>query len=201
MIMMSAVYTQSSDYDETDALMDPENRFAWRFQPRRFESEVIRDAMLAVSGQLENQMFGPGTLDDAMRRRSIYFTVKRSKLVPMMLVFDSPEPLVSVGKRPTTTIAPQALMFINNRQVRAFARGLARQLLNTQGESLDGLVREGFLKTVGRPPTDDELTENLAFLTTQVESYNSEGHSAAVELAASDFCQVLWCLNEFVYVD
>ena len=45
-------------------------------------------------------MFGPGTLDEAHTRRSIYFTIKRSKLIPMMQLFDQPEPLVSVGDRP-----------------------------------------------------------------------------------------------------
>ena len=91
-------------------------------QSGRLEAEVIRDQMLAVSGQLDSTMFGPGTLDANMKRRSIYFMIKRSRLVPMMQIFDSPEPLVSVGSRPATTIAPQALMFMNNRQVRSYAR-------------------------------------------------------------------------------
>ena len=53
--------------------------------------------MLAVSGQLDETQFGPGTLDEAMRRRSIYFMIKRSKLIPFLQVFDTPEPLASVG--------------------------------------------------------------------------------------------------------
>ena len=70
---------------------------------------MIRDALLAVSGTLDPTMFGPGTLDSASRRRSIYFTVKRSKLMPMMMIFDAPDALRGgVGQRPTTTIAPQA---------------------------------------------------------------------------------------------
>ena len=81
--------------------------------------------MLSVSGQLDPTQFGPGTLDEPMRRRSIYFMVNRSRLVPMMQIFDQPEPLVSQGRRPSTTIAPQALLFMNNLQVVKWARALA----------------------------------------------------------------------------
>ena len=49
--------------------------------------------MLAAGGILDETMFGPGTLDENQRRRSIYFTVKRSKLVPMMVLFDAPDAL------------------------------------------------------------------------------------------------------------
>ncbi len=82
--------------------------------------------MLAVSGELDRTQFGPGTLDDGHKRRSIYFMVKRSRLVPMMQLFDSPEPLVSVGERPSTTIAPQALHFLNNPHVRTWSTTFAR---------------------------------------------------------------------------
>ena len=75
----------------------------WRFAPRRLEAEIIRDAMLAASGMLDRTMYGPGTLDEGHTRRSIYFMIKRSKLIPMLVIFDTPEPLVSVGRRPATT--------------------------------------------------------------------------------------------------
>ena len=65
--------------------------------------------MLAASGPLDETMFGPGTLDEGQRRRSIYFTIKRSQLIPLMVLFDAPEPLQGVAARPSTTIAPQAL--------------------------------------------------------------------------------------------
>ncbi len=110
LILSSYTYQQSSDSHEANALVDPENSYFWRFSPRRLEAEAIRDSILQATGQLDETMFGKGTLDESMRRRSIYFTVKRSKLVPMLQVFDVPEPLVSQGQRPTTTVAPQALL-------------------------------------------------------------------------------------------
>ncbi len=85
-----------------------------RRAPQRLEGEAIRDSMLAVSGLLDETMFGRGTRDESSRRRSIYFNIKRSQLIGSMVAFDAPEPLVSQGSRPTTTVAPQALMLMNS---------------------------------------------------------------------------------------
>src|SRR5437879_7951528 len=114
LIMMSAVYRQGGEFDEAKFKLDPENKLCWRHAPRRLEAEVIRDSLLAVTGMLDRRMFGEGTLDQGMTRRSIYFTIKRSQLIPMLQLFDVPEPNASVGRRPSTTIAPQALVFLHN---------------------------------------------------------------------------------------
>ena len=59
----------------TKGQADPDNRLIWRRAPRRLEAEVIRDSMLTVSGQLDRTMYGKGTLNEGMKRRSIYFIV------------------------------------------------------------------------------------------------------------------------------
>ena len=94
---------------------------------RRLAAEVIRDSILVVGGKLDTTMYGPGTLDEESPRRSIYFTMKRSKLIPTLVVFDAPDGTVGVGDRPSTTIAPQALHLMNNPQVRGAAHGFARK--------------------------------------------------------------------------
>ena len=124
---MSATYRQSAAHDAAKLKADPQNKLHWRRTPARLEAEVIQDSILKVSGRLDERMFGAGTLDERMLRRSIS-VIKRSKLIPSMQLFDSPEPLVSQGSRPVTIIAPQALHFMNNGQVRASAMELARQL-------------------------------------------------------------------------
>jgi cytochrome c553 len=201
LIMTSAVYAQSSQFDAARAQADPDNKLFWRSTPKRLEAEIIRDAMLAISGQLEDRMFGPGTLDESMRRRSIYFMIKRSQLIPSMQVFDAPEPLVSVGDRPTTTIAPQALMFMNSKQVRGYASGFAEKLLPAVNESLDDAIRQGYQIAIARDPTAKELAENRVFIQQQIDSYQQDSKNEAKRLALTDFCQVLFCLNEFVYLD
>ena len=200
-ILTSNVYLQSSGFDTAKAKVDPENRLRWRFTPKRLEAEVIRDAMLAVSGELDRTMFGPGTLDERMKRRSIYFMIKRSKLIPMMQLFDQPEPLVSQGDRPATTIAPQALLFMNNPQVRSYSRALASRLTASADKSTVEAIRDAYLATLSREPTNEEVSDHVAFIEGQTASYTSEGKSNGRELALADFCQVMFCLNEFVFVE
>ncbi|WP_254508526.1 DUF1549 domain-containing protein [Anatilimnocola floriformis] len=201
LIMTSSAYQQASTFDAADAKLDPENQFLWRFSPHRMEAEIVRDNLLAVSGRLDRTQFGAGTLDESHLRRSVYFMIKRSKLVPMMQLFDQPEPLVSVGGRPSTTIAPQALMFINNPQVRASAHALAKQLIAQEDNTPAAQVRRAYLQSIGRTPDEGELTEATAFLTEQAKSYTTDNKPNAAELALADLCQVLFGLNEFVYVE
>src|SRR5262249_50014862 len=153
-----------------------------------------------VSGKLDETLYGPGTLDESHTRRSIYFQIKRSKLVPMMQLFDQPEPLVSVGSRPSTTIAPQALALLNSPQIRDYAHAFARQLLPAYKQSPESAVKEGYLHAIARSPDDAELNSSLQFLAAQEKSYNATEQPNAPELALADFCQVLFGLNEFVYV-
>jgi len=201
LIMTSAVYMQSSRFDEAKAASDRENELLWRRPPHRLEAEVIRDNLLAVSGLLDSTMFGPGTLDEASRRRSIYFTVKRSKLVPMMQVFDAPDALSSLGERSSTTVAPQALLLMNNPNTRLYARAFAKRIGGDPAIDLAKSLRAGYVMAVARQPTDEELTDGAAFVAAQASSYQAAGKPDARELALADFCQVLLCLNEFVYVE
>jgi hypothetical protein len=200
-IITSGVYLQSAGFDADKAKIDSDNKLLWRYAPRRLEAEVIRDSMLAVSGKLDPTMFGAGTLDEGMKRRSIYFFIKRSKLIPMMQLFDQPEPLVSQGDRPATTIAPQALMFMNNPHVRGYAIGLAQRIAPAADESLAAAVRRGYLMAISREPTEQETKDNVAFLEQQIASYEADKKAGARDLALADFCQVLFSLNEFVFVE
>ena len=191
-IVMSATYRQSAAHDAAKLKADPQNKLHWRRTPARLEAEVIRDSILKVSGRLDERMFGAGTLDERMLRRSIYFMIKRSKLIPSMQLFDSPEPLVSQGSRPVTIIAPQALHFMNNGQVRASAMELAR-LLKAQPDTA-AAVTLGYQTVLGRAPTPKEQKSIASFIDVQEKSYTNNGR----ELALADFVQVLFGLNEFI---
>lgn len=189
-IMTSAVYRQSTAYDEGDAVKDRENRLLWRFEPRRLEGEAIRDSLLAVSGMLDPTMFGPGSLDEAMNRRSVYFTVKRSKLINSMLVFDWPEHIVSIGARPSTTVAPQSLWMMNSPQVRKYAEALARRS--------DGSVDAVYRHALNRDATDTERDAAGRFLKSQTAYY--AGQADAPLKALMDYCHALMGSNEFLYL-
>jgi len=195
---MSAVYMQTTTSDETRSKVDPVNDLHWRRAPRRLEAEAIRDSMLAVSGLLDKKMYGPGTLSESMRRRSVYFFIKRSKLIPTMMLFDWPEHLVSIGRRSNTTIAPQTLLMMNNAQTRQYAEGAAKRLADT---APDKTVKKTYRLMFGRDPSENEMTSAVEFLRQQTESYGKSKKPNKESLALADFCQALMNSNEFVFVD
>ncbi len=198
LIMLSAVYQQDGSWDEARAAIDRENMLLWRRPPRRLEAEPIRDQMLAASGLLDSTMYGAGTLDPNHRRRSIYFFIKRSQLIPNMMLFDWPEHLVSIGARSSTTIAPQALLFLNGPQTRQYAEGLAAR---AQREAPSTPVERAYAICLGRAPNDDERQLAAQFLEAQHAKYTALGDDQAKHTALVDFCQALFGMNEFVYVE
>ncbi|MBI3877580.1 MAG: PSD1 domain-containing protein [Verrucomicrobia bacterium] len=198
LIMMSAVYQQGDATDAKRAKADSENHLWWHRSPQRLEAEGIRDNVLAVSGRLDDTMFGAGTLDEGMRRRSVYFFIKRSKLIPMMVQFDAPDSLQGLGRRVNTTVAPQALYMMNNPNIRACAVDFAKKLKSQAEKSPDDAVKSAYETTIGRAPTKAELSDAIAFITQESATYK---RGDALELALADFCQVLFGLNEFIYVE
>ncbi len=206
LMMTSAVYRQTADYQAAAGNADPDNKLYWRKSPLRLEAEPIRDSMLAVSGLLERTMFGPGSLDEGHRRRSIYFTTKRSQLVPLMMLFDAPDSLQGLGRRTPTIVAPQALALLNNPHVRQYARSFAQRLLADCGGggdlgSVGPMVQRGYRVALGRSATPDELSTGIQFVQTQAESYKAAGRPDPMTLSVRDFCQALYSLNEFIYVE
>ena len=185
LILTSRAWQQSSARDAKKEAADPANGLFMRFVPYRLEGEAIRDSLLSVSGLLDATMHGPGTRDENSRRRSIYFNIKRSQLIGSMVAFDQPEPLVSQGSRPTTTVAPQALILMNSPQARTWAEGLAKRVQNAGDASKQ--IAMAYWLCFHREPKAAETAAGLDFL-----------KSGAT---LPDYCQVVMGLNEFVYVN
>jgi hypothetical protein len=227
-ILTSSVYLQDTSSDSARTQRDPDNRLLWRRRPLRLESEIIRDAILAVSGTLNGQAFGPAFKPPipaeaivarntkspyppdardttATRRRSIYMFHKRVTPNPLMQVFDGPDAAVSCGLRNSTTVAPQALALLNDGFVRDRAVDFARRLIAASGESEERCIINSFQLALARPPTDVELAASLNFLKSQTErraTRNASEPPAETNLQAlADLCQILFGLNEFIYVD
>ena len=197
LILNSATYRQSSTHSEAASKMDPRNELLWRFPPRRLEAEAIRDSMLATSGLLDETPFGPGTLDPEMPRRSIYFFVKRSQVVPLMLLFDFPEPLVSIGKRASTNIAPQGLTLMNSPIVRRYALGLAsRASDNSNPGKLANTINQLFEIAYGREASKSEIEQSALFLEQQRQRSPDGSHIEAL----ADLAQSLFMSNEFLWI-
>jgi hypothetical protein len=203
LIMTSAVYMQTCESDAERQRADVDNRWCWHRPMQRLEAESVRDAMLAVSGKLEPRMFGPGSLDVDQPRRSIYYFVKRSKLMPMITLFDGPDTLQDLAMRSETTIAPQSLLFLNSPMVRGCAEALANRVLrNSKDSSRDvgASIKRAYQLALSRNPTNSERRTSQEFVQAQLENYRNEDPDNADQLAWIDFCQALFCLNEFIYI-
>ena len=200
-LMTSATYRQDSTADPAARRADPDNKLLTHFSRRRLEAEALRDAMLSVSGRLDRRMFGPGSLDESQRRRSVYFTIKRSRLIPWMVSFDCPEPLQGVGARCTTTVAPQALALMNNDTVRDCAGQLARRLQAGREQGVAERVGQAYRLALCRPPEPGEAALAAEFIGQQTARYMAAGSKDPAASAWVDYCQMLLSLNEFAYVD
>ena len=199
LIMTSAVYMQAGEVIQANMKSDPQNRLWWRRPGRRLEAEAIRDAILAVAGILDPKMYGPGTLDGNSPRRSVYLTVKRSQLNPLLQMFDAPEPIQSVGERNVTTVPTQSLAFLNSPFVRQAAAKVAGRIRSKSPETSNETIDLAYLTVLSRRPTETERNRMKVFLQRQTESYGNTPQ--ARDRALADGCHVLLCLNEFIFVD
>ena len=199
LIVMSATYRQSGVVNTASRIKDPDNLLLWHRQPVRLEGEAIRDSLLSLAGTLDTTMYGQGTLDAASKRRSVYLTVKRSEPVAFLQEFDQPEPIQSIGARGAATVPTQALVMMNSPLVRLAAEGLAKRAREAIGGSGSPAIAYALSAAVSRVPRPEELEKLTALLSTrEQEAGNDQGHR---ERALIDICQLILCLNEFIYID
>ena len=149
-------------------------------------------------------MYGRAGLDVGAPRRSIYLTVKRSEPVGFLQVFDQPEPVQPVGARSAATVPTQALALMNSPFVRAAATGLAKRarvaLAIPETEATNAAALDYcFNAALARSPSEPERDKFMALLAAREQA---AGQTAAGRLAAfTDVCHLIFCLNEFIYVD
>ncbi|HEV8378151.1 MAG TPA: DUF1553 domain-containing protein [Tepidisphaeraceae bacterium] len=227
-ILISAVYIQGDAYQPRAGEIDPDNHLLFRRRPQRIESEILRDTILAVSGTLNLQQFGPAFKppiapeamqarntkspypkdardEPATRRRTVYMFHKRVVQHPFMQAFDGPDAAVTCGRRSTTTVAPQALELLNDGFIRDRAGDFARRLLSEKEATTESSVKTAFRLAVSRPPTDAEVQSSIAFIDRQIQRRAERDKSLSADenrlRAMTDFCQAIFGLNEFIYVD
>jgi hypothetical protein len=210
LILLSSAYRQSTSSPAAAraAALDPEDRLLWHFRRRRLEAEEIRDAMLAVSGELSLEAGGRSVIvpverelvdllyDPSQwtvtrdrgehRRRSIYLLAKRNLKLPFMEAFDQPTLQSSSPRRESTTHAPQALELLNGGTANELAAAFAARLVREAGANRALLVERAFLLAAGRPPTKREMELARRFLDEQ---------------PLREFALAVFNLNAFLYVN
>ncbi len=217
LIVTSTVYRQAGmPRDESrSAKADPDGRLLSRFPLLRLDAEAVRDAMLAVSGELDPQAGGPfipskrngdgevvvNESTPGAHRRSLYLQQRRTQVVSMLEVFDAPSIVASCPKRPNSTIPLQSLSLLNSEFVAERARALAGRVRGEVGAAAEARVARAFLLTAGRLPEEAERTAALRFVADQPANYAKLSPGDAEHRAWADLCQMLLASNAFLYVD
>ncbi len=206
MIVKSATYRQSSDGHADGERVDSDNRLLWRQNRRRLEAESIRDAVLAVSGNLDLKMGGPGWQDFVIEhpehsphyeygladpedkstwRRSIYRFIVRSQTQPWMTSLDCADPSMRVDKRNESQSAIQALALLNNGFMLSQAKHFADRVTREE-ETLSEQVDRAYRLAIGSSPSKADREALVRF---------TEEHGLPY------LCRVLLNLNAFTFVD
>ncbi len=204
LIVLSATYRQASAANERGLAADAQDQWLWRYPPRRLEAEPLRDAILAVSGNLHPRMGGPGfdlfepntnyvkvytpkkAFGPAEWRRMVYQNKPRMQLDDTFGAFDCPDAGQIAPKRNSSTTALQALNLMNSRFLTQQAGLFAERLKREAGDDPAAQVRRGFRLAFGRPPSAEESAAAVKLV---------REHGAAA------LCRALLNANEFLYVN
>lgn len=213
-IVLSRTYQLSSFADPATRERDPKNLLWHHRPPKRLESEVIRDALLVVSGQLDAKQFGEpvpvhltafmdgrgrpsrdGPLDGA-RRRSIYLAVRRNFLSPFMLTFDTPVPFSAMGRRNVSNVPAQALILMNDSFVVEQASKWAARMIE-QHETFEPRIVAMYQSAFARPPTVAEIETARQFFSA---AKSSDATPLQDDELWADYAHALINTKEFIFL-
>jgi hypothetical protein len=191
--------------------VDPANRLLSHMPVQRLRAEAVRDAILAVSGTLDQTMYGytgpanPSESSVAANprlRRGVYQYIRREALDRMMIMFDAPEPSRTQGDRETSSVPGQSLLMLNNalvhEQVSAWA---AKDLKIRSGYSTEQRIEHLFASALGREPSGQEVQSLVEFIDDQAEAYALPPAARGSDPRLwTDLCHVLINAKEFLYI-
>lgn len=186
-IVLSDLYRRSSSNAGADAATlaaDPDNTQLWRMNPRRLESQVVRDALLQLGGRLDLTLGGASIDPDksaSTPRRSLYFVQTPDTEHSFLGAFDNSN-VLECYRRNESVVPQQALALTNSQLSRETAAALAKRLSKLPG---DDFVAQSFQIILSRAPTRKERAIALESLRAM-----KENHAA--------FLQALLNHNDFV---
>jgi hypothetical protein len=211
MIMLSKTYQMSATVDEEKKNKDPENRLLSHYPRQRLSIEEIRDAYLAMGGNLDLTMGGtldPGVGTDgetssnrismnpeSTNRRSIYLPLRRSNLPTLYTLFDFGDATTPEGKRSPTTVATQALFVMNSPLVIREAKSLTDAVLKQEKQD-KRRVEEIYLRVLDRRPDANEIDKGLTYM----QSFRTKWAEIDEEKAWTSLTHALMASNEFIFV-
>ncbi len=217
-IMLSRTYQMSSRGGAKSVELDPTNQLLHAMRIKRLQGEAIRDSILSLSGRLDETMYGPsvpvhltafmqgrgrpgnGPLD-GNGRRSVYISVRRNFLSPMMLAFDTPQPFNTVGRRSVSNVPAQALILLNDPFVTGQARRWAETAIAQVPNDPIARLNHLFHQALARPMRPNEQTLMLRFIDSLAEKkgLDARGINSNPELW-TEVCHAILNMKEFVFI-
>ncbi|WP_235989835.1 PSD1 and planctomycete cytochrome C domain-containing protein [Bremerella alba] len=218
-IVLSQIYQMSSLQVGSAEQADPKNDLFHRAEVKRLSGEAIRDSLLMVSGQLDETMYGPSVpvhLTSFMQgrgrpgksgpingagRRSVYLEVRRNFLSPMMLAFDTPQPITTIGRRNQSNVPAQSLILLNDPMVIEQCEHWAQQAIAQTPQDTQLRIERMVQQAFSRKPTAQELVLANQFLEShrQTLSIDPQHAASSVELWR-DLAHVLVNAKPFIFV-
>lgn len=191
-IMMSDTYRRSAAHPDAKELAnsDPNNDLLAYFPTRRMTAEDIRDAMLSVTGELNDAVGGlpvmpeinmevalqprmiqfslapayqPSPTPTERNRRTIYAYRVRGQADPFLELFNQPTPNDSCELRDSAAVTPQAFTLMNSDVVTDRSIAMAMRL-EKEASDVKGQVAKAFELTLGRTPSDAEATRMVNYV-------------------------------------
>ena len=184
-VVLSRTYQLSSAQDAKNFAADPDNNFLWRSNQRRLDAESLRDAVLAVGGQLDLKPPGGspvtalgdidigrsrGALVNALvkmdlPKRSVYLPIVRDMVPPVLELFDFAEPSLVVANRDVTTVPSQALFMLNSQFIYENSAAMAKRFQGTSADPRERIAT-AYLTALSRTPTAAESARAENYLKT-----------------------------------
>jgi len=220
LIMRSAAYRRSSESIAANEASDPENLLLHRAGRRRLSAEEFRDAVLAISGQLDRVPAGahpfphkrtfhyrqhePFQESYATNKRSIYLLQSRLRKIPFIDLFDGPDGNLPFSERRSTSTPLQALYLMNAPFIHEQSRAVAERLIRETESDLAG-IDWAYRLLFGRRAEAEELEASQEFLekasqaVVSTEEIESESHPKRDAWAAC--VRSMFASNAFLYID
>ena len=201
LLMTSSVYRQASRRESAADAADPDNRLFGRMAVRRLEAEAFRDAIIAVSGKLNDKMYGPAVpvmedevgqivlgienlngenrpdklipLNGEEFRRSVYVQVRRTRPLAVLDTFDLPAMEPNCDRRNASTVAPQSLLLMNSEFVVTHAGYLAERLKKEAGEDAKAQITRAWRLAFAAEPSEADLAAALEFVAAQTAHFQN----------------------------
>jgi hypothetical protein len=215
LMMISAVYRQSSVVTPAHEKQDPDNALLSRMPLNRLDAESLYDTMLLLAGRLDTRRFGPA---DALQvradglvtpagtehgwRRMIYVQVQRKVVPTHMENFDFPQMNPNCIERRDSTVAPQALHLLNNGMVQRLAGDFARRACRVAGTDPGRQLEWIYLSALSRHPTEEEKQLGLTALARLTAAWSKQpGTDSSAQRALTTYCHTILNSAAFLYVD